>query len=122
MIVRLKQEVDGVFKGFDFIHPIALLPPDLSIFGESVAADWQLVGNSSARMRVTNDGPIFYGTRATTIEADPKNFYTPWVIEFRPDAPVDPLGFAGVRFASGVYIYRLLAGEQVQERKLLLLR
>ena len=99
VVVRLEQEVDGVFKGIDFIHSIALLPPDLSVFDESLAADWQLIGDSSAQMQVTGDGPVFYGTRAVAVKADPKNFYTPWTIEFRPTAPVDPLGFAGVRFA-----------------------
>ena len=99
VVVRLEQEVNGVFKGIDFIHPIALLPPDLSVFDESVAADWQLVGDSGAQMQVTGDGPIFYGTRTVAVEADPKNFYTPWTIEFRPTAPVAPLGFAGLRFA-----------------------
>ena len=99
VVVRLEQEVDGVFKGIDFIHSIALLPPDLSVFDERVATDWQLVGDSGAQMQVAGDGPIFYGTRAVAVEAEPKNFYTPWTIEFRPTAPVDPLGFAGVRFA-----------------------
>ncbi len=99
VVVRLEQEVDSVFKGIDFIHLIALLPPDLSVFDESVAADWQLVGDNSAQMQVTGDGPIFYGTRTVAVEAEPKNFYTPWTIEFRPTTPVDPLGFAGLRFA-----------------------
>ena len=99
VVVRLEQEVDGIFKGIDFIHSIALLPPDLSVFDERVAADWQLIGDSGAQMQVTGDGPIFYGTRAVAVEAEPKNFYTPWTIEFRPAAPVNPLGFAGLRFA-----------------------
>ena len=90
VVVRLEQEIDGVFKGIDFIHSISLLPPDLSVFDESVAADWQLVGNSGAQIQVTGDGPIFYGTRTVAVEAEPKNFYTPWTIEFRPTAPVDP--------------------------------
>ena len=99
VVVRLEQEIDGVFKGFDFIHSIALLPPDLSVFDESIAANWQLVGDKGAQVQATGDGPIFDGTRVAAVEAEPKNFYTPWTIEFRPDAPVDPLGFAGLRFA-----------------------
>ena len=99
VVVRLEQEVDGIFKGIDFIHSIALLPPDLSVFDESVAADWQLIGDSGAQVQTTDDGPIFYGTRAVAVKAEPQNFYTPWTVEFRPAAPVDPLGFAGVRFA-----------------------
>ena len=99
VVVRLEQEVDGIFKGIDFIHSIALLPPDLSVFDESVAADWQLIGDSGAQVQTTGDGPIFYGTRAVAVKAEPQNFYTPWTVEFRPAAPVDPLGFAGVRFA-----------------------
>lgn len=97
--VRLEQEVDGVSKGIDFIHSIALLPPDLSVFDESLAADWQLVGDKGAQVQTTGDGPIFYGTRAVAVKAEPPNFYTPWTVEFRPTAPVDPLGFAGLRFA-----------------------
>ena len=99
VVVRLEQAVDGIFKGIDFIHSIALLPPDLSVFDESLAADWQLVGDKGAQVQTTGDGPTFYGTRTVAVEAEPKNFYTPWTIEFRPTAPVDPLGFAGVRFA-----------------------
>ena len=99
VVVRLEQEVDGIFKGIDFSHSLALLPPDLSVFDESVAANWQLIGDSSAQIQVTGDGPIFYGTRAVAVKAEPKNFYTPWAIEFRPTTPIDPLGFAGVRFA-----------------------
>ena len=99
VVVRLEQEVDGVFKGINFIHPITLLPSDLSVFDERVAANWQLIGDSNAQMQVTGDGPIFYGTRTVAVEAEPKNFYTPWTIEFRPTAPVDPLGFAGLHFA-----------------------
>ncbi len=99
VVVRLEQEVDGTFKGIDFIHPIALLPPEVSVFDERVAADWQWVGDQGAQVQATGDGPIFSGTRAAAIEAAPQNFYTPWAIEFRPAAPVDRRGFAGLRLA-----------------------
>ncbi len=99
VVVRLQQEVNGVFKGFDFVHSIALLVPDLPIFDERVATDWDLVGDQGAQAQITGDGPIFYGTRAAAIEAEPKNFYTPWAIQFLPAAAVDPFGFAGLRFA-----------------------
>ena len=97
--VRLEQEIRGAFRGFDFIQEIAILPTDIAVFDEDLAAHWQLAGLDGALVQETSDGPVFHGTRATTVVAEPKNFYTPWAVEFRPETPIKPQGFAGIRFA-----------------------
>lgn len=97
--VRLEQEVGGKFQGFDFVKQISLLPPDLSVYDEEIADRWQLQGLSGATVADEIDGPLYHGGHATAVAAEPVNFYTPWAIEFRPDNPVESLGFAGVRFA-----------------------
>ncbi|HIL08328.1 MAG TPA: T9SS type A sorting domain-containing protein, partial [Candidatus Latescibacteria bacterium] len=89
----------GAFRGFDFIQEIAILPSDIAVFDEDLATRWQLNGIGGALVQEASDGPVFHGTRATTVVAEPKNFYTPWAVEFRPDTPIEPLGFAGIRFA-----------------------
>ena len=97
--VRLEQEVGGKYKGFDFVKQISLLPPDLSVYDEEVADRWQLQGLRGAEVADEIDGPLYHGGHATAVTAEPVNFYTPWSVEFRPEGPIEPMGFAGVRFA-----------------------
>jgi len=97
--VRIEQEIGGVLHNFDLLKNITLLPPDLSVFDETLAANWQLNGTRGAQVQDLPDGPIYHGAHSTAIAAEPVNFYTSWHLEFRPDAPVERLGYAGVRFA-----------------------
>ena len=97
--VRIEQEIGGVLHHFDLLKNITLLPPDLSVFDETLAANWQLNGTKGAQVQDLPDGPIYHGAQSTAIAAEPVNFYTSWHLEFRPDAPIEPLGYAGVRFA-----------------------
>ena len=97
--VRIEQEIRGTIRSFDILKEIVLLPTDLPVFNDALAANWQVVGNGGARIEDATDGPVFHGAHATTVLTEPKNFFTPWTVDFRPDTPIDPLGFAGVRFA-----------------------
>jgi len=100
--VRIEQEIRGTVRGFDFFKQIDLLPDDLSVYNEALANRWQLIGDGGAQILDelnTTDRPVFHGQHATSVYAEPANFYTPWTVNFLPAQPLERLGFAGVRFA-----------------------
>jgi glucose/arabinose dehydrogenase len=98
--VRLEQEIEGVTHTFDFFKTIALLPPDMNILNDALTSGWRMSAEQGAQvLGTTAAGPVFHGQMATAVQVDPINFFTFWSVELAPPQQVEPLGFAGLRFA-----------------------
>ena len=82
------------------LHKIIVSEPDLPIFDEILAADWQLKNEGGAQVLDLDPAdPVFTGQTAIAIRAEPANFFTPWAIELAPPAAIERGDRAGLRFA-----------------------
>ena len=97
--VLIEQDVDDKTHTFQMLQRIAILPPDLPILDEALAAGWQLAGDKGAQvLALTADGPVFHGETATPVLVEPENFFTPWILELQPPSVIELFGLAGLRF------------------------
>ena len=73
---------------------------DFAILDESLADGWRLVGDKGAQSLGLNGGaPVFYGSKATAVEAQPPTKIINWSLESSATQSVTSSGFIGLRFA-----------------------
>jgi hypothetical protein len=84
-----------------FSKTIAVLPGgDELILGDGLAGGWQVEGRGGALPpRLTADGPVFTGEKASAIQVEPSHFLIDWELDLKPVPPLDPFGFEALRFA-----------------------
>ena len=100
IIVRLKQEVAGVARFFDFTHTLIVAPPDLSVLDDVLSQGWSFTGLDGAEvLGALSDGPIFNGRVAHGVQVAPLSLFGNWSINLVPETPVEREGFVGVRLA-----------------------
>jgi len=98
--VSIIQQVGDRVESLDFFKSIVVLPLDLPVFDDAIAAGWVLNGIEGARvLEPTAAGPVFSGKLATAVEVKPANFFSPWSVDIVPPSPINRQGFLGVRFA-----------------------
>jgi glucose/arabinose dehydrogenase len=98
--ILIEQDVAGKTHVFKIIKHIALLPQDVAILDDALAADWRLTGANGAQvLEPQTTGPVFNGLSATPVQVAPENFFTPWSVAWQPSTALDLFGFAGFRFA-----------------------
>jgi len=80
---------------------IAVFPSgDRRILDEGLAPGWQVEGIAGeTTMDWEHVGMVYQGDRAGAFQVKPESRTQPWKIEWRPVAPIDRLGFTGLRFA-----------------------
>jgi hypothetical protein len=97
--VRIEQVTSSGRQWVRLSHVLTVLPQDLCIFDEGLAAGWQLTGERGAEvLGSTLDGPVFNGKEALAVSVKPDNFFTNWSVGLWPPATIERLGFAGLRF------------------------
>lgn len=98
--VRIEQEVEGQLKAFVLTRTISVLPRDLSILDDALAAGWALRGEAGAQVGApAAAGPVFHGARATAVRVAPRSFFSRWAVHLSPPEPLPRQGFAGLRLA-----------------------
>jgi hypothetical protein len=100
IFVRFEQEVGGIVYAHDFAHDVIVSPPDLRILDDALSEGWQLLADGGAEILGTTEaGPVYNGRRSLALLVKPENFFSQWSAEWLAPTPVDPFGFAGIRFA-----------------------
>ena len=100
MRIHFEQGVDGLVYGHEFLHHIAIAPPDLRIFDDVLTEGWQLRSRGGAEVMGTlATGPIYNGRQALGLRLEQESFFSQWSTEWKAPEVIDPSGFAGVRFA-----------------------
>ena len=100
ILVRLEQEVGGVVRSFEFTHTIIVAPADLAILDDVLADGWDFSGMDGAEvLGPAPDGPVFNGRVSHAVQVAPLSRYANWIVDLRPQAPVQRQGFVGVRLA-----------------------
>ena len=98
--VLIEQEVAGRTFLFEIVKDISLLPPDMPVLDDVLAADWRLEGANGAQvLGETAAGPVFNGRTATAVAVESASFFTSWSVALKPSTTIDPFGYAGFRFA-----------------------
>jgi len=79
---------------------IAVFPvEDLRILDDKLTAGWQIEGPGGVEpMDLMQTETVYRGNVASAFRVKPAGF-EPWNVDFLPTFPVDPLGFAALRFA-----------------------
>ena len=101
--ITVRQEASPRAHVVRLTQQVALLPrerEDLVIFGEELAPGWQVLHQTFVEERgvdLNEDGIVHSGTVAAGFRVFAGNW--DWVVRFRPESPVDPLGFEKLRFA-----------------------
>ena len=73
---------------------------DFAILDESLADGWRLVGDKGAQsLGLIGGGPVFNGSKAAAIEAQPPTKIINWSLELSATQSVTSSGFIGLRFA-----------------------
>jgi|GEM_PF-935380 hypothetical protein len=73
---------------------------DFAILDESLADGWRLVGDKGAHsLGLIGGGPVFNGSKAAAIEAQPPTKIINWSLELSATQSVTSSGFIGLRFA-----------------------
>jgi len=98
--VRIEQVTPRGRQWIVLSHMITVLPQDLHIFDEGLAAGWEVAGERGAEVLGSRaDGPVYNGSDALALSVEPENFFTNWSVGLQPPSTIERLGFAGLRFA-----------------------
>ena len=89
--VMLSLALDANAEGYSGI--------DFAILDESLADGWRLVGDKGAQSLGLNGGaPVFYGSKATAVEAQPPTKIINWSLDLLASLSVAQQGFVCSRF------------------------
>jgi enediyne biosynthesis protein E4 len=84
-----------------FSKQIAVIPnEDLKIMDEGLAADWQIEGTAGkTAIDLRQIGTVYQGDLTGAFQVEPESRNKGWTLEWKPDAPIDMMGYRGIRFA-----------------------
>ena len=82
-------------------HTLVVLPAeDLAIADDKLAAGWTAkAGLGLDSFDFDGSGPVFTGTAAGVLTADPLTRLLPWQLDMEPPTPIETLGYRALRLA-----------------------
>ena len=101
IVVRVAQNTsEGPFE-IALSRTLVVLPAeDLAIVDDELALGWTAnAGLGLDSFEFDGSGPVFTGTAAGVLTADPLTRLLPWQLDMEPPAPIETIGYRALRLA-----------------------